>query len=98
MDERALGPLDPSHWTAGDAASRARIPRYFDAAARSCDRRGTRIGADPAGDFEQTIAVPPELLESGGGRVTIETSKFFVSGIGGDQRHLALRVYRVSVE
>ena len=60
---------------------------------------GREIGAfDPAGDFEQTITVPPDLLEAAGGRVTMETSKHFVSGIGGDARHLALRIYRVSVE
>jgi len=60
---------------------------------------GREIGAfDPAGDFEQTITVPPDVLDAAGGRVTIETSKWFVSGIGGDARHLALRIYRVSVE
>ena len=74
--------------------------RYFDAPPHVRITVGGReIGAfDPAGDFEQTIAVPADLIETAGGRVTIETLKFFVSGIGGDQRHLALRVYRVSVE
>jgi hypothetical protein len=74
--------------------------RYFDAAPHVRVTAGGReIGAfDPAGDFEQTITVPPDVLDAAGGRVTIETSKWFVSGIGGDARHLALRIYRVSVE
>jgi transmembrane protein TMEM260 (protein O-mannosyltransferase) len=56
---------------------------------------------DPASDFEQAITLPAELLARADGRVTIESSKFFVpaaAGTGADQRHLALRIYRVSVE
>jgi hypothetical protein len=56
---------------------------------------------DPASDFEQSITLPADLLASAQGRVRIESSKFFVpaaAGAGPDQRHLALRIYRVSVE
>jgi hypothetical protein len=74
--------------------------RYFDAAPHVRVVVGGReVGAfDPAADFEQTFVLPAELLDAAKGRVTIESSKFFVPGGGGDQRHLALRVYRVSVE
>jgi hypothetical protein len=74
--------------------------RYYDAPPRVRVLAGGReIAAfDPAGDFEQTVTVPPDVLDAARGRVTIETSRFFVPGGGGDQRHLALRVYRVSVE
>jgi hypothetical protein len=76
--------------------------RYFDAAPHVRVTIGGReIGAfDPAADFEQTFTVPPDLLEAAGGKVTIETSNFFIPGGNGsgDRRHLALRVYRVSVE
>jgi len=74
--------------------------RYFDAPPHvRVTVGGKEIGAfDPAGDFDQTIVVPPDLLEAAGGAVTMESSKFFVPGGGGDQRHLALRVYRLSVE
>jgi hypothetical protein len=74
--------------------------RYFDAAPHVRVTAGGReIAAfDPSGDFERTVTVPPDLLEAAAGRVTIETSRSFVSGIGGDQRHLALRIFRVSVE
>jgi hypothetical protein len=52
---------------------------------------------DPSGDFDQAVTLPPDLLIAAKGRVTLESSKFF-SGRGGDQRHLALRIYRVAVE
>lgn len=76
--------------------------RYFDAPPHvRVSAGGREIAAfDPAGDFEQTIVVPADLLAASNGRVTIESSKFFVPGrgSGGDQRHLALKVFRVSVE
>ena len=77
--------------------------RYFDAAPHVRVRIGDReIGAfDPSSDFDQPIALPADVLAAANGRVTIESSKFFVPsarGAGGDQRHLALRMYRVSVE
>ena len=76
--------------------------RYFDAAPHVRVRIGDReIGAfDPSADFDQTFTLPADLLEGANGRVTIESSKFFVpggAGGAGDQRHLALRVYSVSV-
>lgn len=74
--------------------------RYFDAPPHVRVAIGGRdIGAfDPAADFEQTFALPDEALAAANGRVTVSTPAFFVSGIGGDQRHLGLRIYRVSVE
>jgi hypothetical protein len=77
--------------------------RYFDAAPHvRVTIGGKEIAAfDPATDFEQTITLPPEVLAAAGGRVTLETTKFFVPadrGEGADRRHLALRIYRVHVE
>ena len=62
---------------------------------------GREIAAfDPAADFDEAISIPADALAAANGRVTMETSTFFVPGgaRGGDQRHLALRIYRVSVE
>jgi hypothetical protein len=77
--------------------------RYYDAAPHVRVLIGDReVGAfDPALDFEQAFTLPAALLESAAGIVRLESSKFFVPGGsagGGDQRHLALRIYRVAVE
>jgi hypothetical protein len=55
---------------------------------------------DPASDFDQSIVLPGDALAAAGGRVTIESSEFFVPSAAGspDQRHLALRIYGVGVE
>ena len=76
--------------------------RYFDAAPRVRVLVGDREVAafDPAGDFDEPIELPADLLRNASGRVVLESSKFFVPGGpgGGDQRHLALRVFSVSVD
>jgi hypothetical protein len=77
--------------------------RYFDQAPHvRVTVSGREVGAfDPAGDFDQTVVLPADALETAHGRVTIESSKFFVPGGasgGGDRRHLALRIYLVSVD
>ena len=76
--------------------------RYFDAAPRVRVLIGDREVAafDPSSDFDQAITLPAELLAAANGRVTLKSSKFFVPRAGGaaDQRHLALRVYRVGVD
>jgi hypothetical protein len=77
--------------------------RYYDAAPRVRVLIGDReIGAfEPGTDFEQTFTLPAALLDSAAGVVRLESSRFFVpggAGGGGDQRHLALRIYRVGVE
>ena len=77
--------------------------RYYDAAPRVRVLIGDReIGAfDPADDFEQTFTLPSALLDAARGLVVVESSKFFVpggAGGGGDQRHLAIRIFRVGVE
>ncbi len=74
--------------------------RYFDGAPHVRVLIGdAEVAAfDPSGDFEQTVTLPAGLLLAANGRVTLESSRFFVSGRGGDQRHLALRIYRVTVE
>ena len=77
--------------------------RYFGAPPHVRVMIGDReIGAfDPSSDFDQALTLPADLLEKANGRVTIESSKFFVpggAGGGGDQRHLSLRIYGISVE
>ena len=77
--------------------------RYYDSAPHVRVLAGDReIAAfDPAADFEQSITLTPDVLAAAGGRVTIESSKFFVPaerGSGADQRHLAMRIYQVHVE
>jgi hypothetical protein len=77
--------------------------RYFDAAPHVRVRIGDREVAafDPASDFDFAITLPADILAGSNGRVAFESSKFFApggAGGGGDQRHLALRIYRVSVE
>jgi len=76
---------------------------YFDAAPRVRVLAGEREIAsfELAGDFDESIAVPAEALAQSNGRLRIESSRFFVPaerGQGADQRHLALRIYRVHVE
>jgi hypothetical protein len=77
--------------------------KYFDAAPHvrvmAADRELAAF--DPAADFERTITLPADVLAKAGGRVTIESSKFFVPAQRGgppDQRHLALRIYKVDVD
>ena len=76
--------------------------RYFDAVPHVRVLIGDReVGAfDPGADFDQTITLPAALLAAASGKVVLESSKFFVPASGGaaDQRHLALRVYRVGVD
>jgi hypothetical protein len=76
--------------------------KYFDAPLHVRVLVGDReIAAfDLSSDFDQAIALPADQLAGANGRVTIESSKFFVPAASGaaDQRHLALRIYRVSVD
>ena len=76
--------------------------RYYDAPPHVRVLIGNReIAAfDPSSDFDESIDVPADLLAEANGRVTLESSRFFVPGgaSGGDQRHLALRIFSVSVD
>ena len=76
--------------------------RYYDAPPHVRLLIGDREVAafDPSSDFEQSATLSPDLLAQADGRVTVETSRFFVPGTpggAGDQRHLALRIYEVTV-
>ncbi len=76
--------------------------RYFETAPHVRLLVGDReVSAfDPASDFDQSIPLAADLLAQADGRVTIESSRFFVPGAGGggDQRRLALRIYEVGVK
>jgi hypothetical protein len=77
--------------------------KYFDGAPHVRVLAGGReIAAfDPAADFEQSVTLPADALAAAHGRITIESSKFFVPaerGGGADRRHLALRIYRAHVD
>ena len=73
--------------------------RYFDAAPHVRILVGDREvgGFDPAADFDQVVTLPADLLARADGQVRLESSRFFVPGGGGDQRHLSLRIYAVAV-
>ena len=76
--------------------------RYFDEAPTVrvvvAGREVSRF--QPFSDFEQSIALPADLLSTADGRVMLETSRFFVAGGNGqgDQRHLSLRIFAVAVD
>jgi hypothetical protein len=77
--------------------------KYFDATPHVRVLAGGRELAafDPAADFEQSVTIPADALAAANGRITIESSKFFVPaerGGGADRRHLALRIYRAHVD
>jgi hypothetical protein len=76
--------------------------RYYDAPPHVRVLIGTREVAafDPSSDFDESFELPADLLAQAHGRVTLESSRFFVPGgvSGGDQRHLALRIFGVSVD
>ena len=76
--------------------------RYYDSAPVVIVRVGGREVArfSPASDFVQEVVLPASLLESAGGRVVIESDKWFAPGDregSADRRHLALRIYSYSV-
>jgi len=55
----------------------------------------------PAADFTQEIVLPADALAAAGGRVIVESDEWFspqARGQGADRRHLAIRVYAVSVK
>jgi hypothetical protein len=55
----------------------------------------------PTTDFSMTVNVPGDLLTSSDGRVVVESSEMFIPGDregSADRRHLALRIYNVSVK
>jgi hypothetical protein len=54
----------------------------------------------PEADFVMTVNVPSELLASSNGRIMLESSEMFIPGDregSADRRHLALRIYAVTV-
>ena len=76
--------------------------RYFDAAPQlRLTIGGTEIARlSPSADFRWDVRLPAAALASAGGRVLLESDKWFVPGDRdgtGDRRHLALRVYSVDV-
>jgi Protein O-mannosyl-transferase TMEM260-like len=54
----------------------------------------------PDSDFVMTVNVPSDVLAASDGRITLESSEMFIPGdreASADRRHLALRIYAVSV-
>lgn len=77
--------------------------RYYDAAPRVRVMVGEQEVAtfSPSADFDQAVTLPADLLTRANGHVVLESSKFFVpggEGGAGDQRRLALRIYRVGID
>ena len=54
----------------------------------------------PGSDFTWEVTMPAAKLAAADGRVVIESNESFVPGgtSGGDQRNLAIRVYRLAVD
>jgi hypothetical protein len=54
----------------------------------------------PGSDFTWEVTLPAAKLAAADGRVVIESNESFVPGgtSGGDQRNLAIRVYRLAVD
>ena len=54
----------------------------------------------PSDDFSWEVTLPAAKLAASDGQLVIESSQSFVPGgaSGGDQRNLAVRVYRIKVE
>ena len=76
--------------------------RYFDDAPVLGFRQEARSSARrrPAADFTVQVTVPAAALAAAQGRVVLTSDKFFIPGErqgSADQRHLALRIYSVSV-
>lgn len=76
--------------------------RYFDSPPHvRISVAGREVAAfDPSTDFDQAITLPADALQQAQGQVVLESSRSFVPGRNGtgDQRHLALRIFDVTVE
>ncbi len=76
--------------------------RYFDDAPVLRVSVGGKVLSEtrPAADFTVQVSVPAAALAAAQGRVVLTSDKFFIPGErqgSADQRHLALRIYSVSV-
>ena len=76
--------------------------RYFDDAPVLRVSAGAQVFSEtrPAADFTVQVTVPAAALAAAQGRVVLTSDKFFIPGErqgSADQRHLALRIYSVSV-
>jgi hypothetical protein len=77
---------------------RTYFDRPSDVRIRAAGRELARFSL--ASDFDHTIVLPEALLRSSAGRVTVEADQWFAPadrGGSADRRHLALRVYSVTV-
>jgi hypothetical protein len=77
--------------------------RYFDEAPvmRVAAGGQTISEARPAADFTVRVTVPAAALAASQGRVVLTSDKFFVPGDrtgSADRRHLALRIYSVTIQ
>ena len=76
--------------------------RYFDDAPVLRVSAGDQVLSEtrPAADFTVQVTVPAAALAAAQGRVVLTSDKFFIPGErqgSADQRHLALRIYSVTV-
>jgi hypothetical protein len=77
--------------------------RYYDSASSVTVSIGERQIAERAlaADFSESFVLPADLLGAAGGRVLIQSSRWFVPGDrdgSPDRRHLALTIYAVGVK
>ena len=75
--------------------------RYFDEAPVFRISAGGHISESrPASDFSVQVTIPAAALAAAQGRVVLGSDKFFIPGErqgSADRRHLALRIYSVTV-
>ena len=76
--------------------------RYFEVAPLLRIAAGSQVVSEirPTTDFTVQVTVPAAALTASQGRVTLTSDKFFIPGErdrSADRRHLALRIYSVSV-
>jgi hypothetical protein len=76
--------------------------RYYDGAPSVTVSIGGRQLAQhaPASDFTESIVLPADQLAAADGRVLIQSSRWFVPGDrsgSADRRHLALKIFSVTV-
>lgn len=102
MSERALVWVRPTGRAVTLTLAGESPLRYFDRAPSVRVSIGGQELArfSPSADFTQQVRLPAAALETAGGRVVVESDRWFVPAERGespDRRHLALRIYQVCV-
>jgi hypothetical protein len=103
MSERAVLWVTPTDRDVTLSVSGESTRRYFPRGSRITVTAGDRQLAvvDAETDFAASVRIPAALLAASGGRVVLASDQMFVPGdrtASPDRRHLAVRLYSVTVE